>query len=503
VRLPLEALVLVGLVVLLPRRLRGFAAVVAGLVLALVAVAKALDMGFFFALNRSFDPVIDWTYADSLVGLLRDSFGTTAATVMLVLAAAVLLTFFVLTPLAVRRLARVAARHRTASLRAVVALGLVWVLAVVLGVEVGQAPFATTSTASYAYAEVSQIPTQLRDQRAFTRAAAHDPMHDVPGERLLTQLRGKDVLFVFVESYGRCSVQGSSFTPGINAVLDDGTRRLGDAGFATRSGFLTSPTFGAISWLAHATLQSGLWVDSQQRYNGLMTSRRETLASLFKRAGWRTVSHVPANTYDWSEGDFYRFDQFYDSRNMGYKGPRFGYPTMPDQFTLDAFQRLELGKSRRQPVMAEIDLITSHAPWSRTPTLIDQADVGDGSVFEGMPEQAPSKTVIWRSPERVRAAYGEAIEYSLSALIRFVETYGDDDLVLVMLGDHQPANIVSGEDADHDVPITLVTRDREVMDQISAWGWEDGMRPSPDAPVWRMDSFRDRFLAAFGPRAAH
>ena len=80
-----------------------------------------------------------------------------------------------------------------------------------------------------------------------------------------------------------------------------------------------------------------------------------------------------------------------------------------------------------------------------------------------------------------------------------METYGDDDLVLVMLGDHQPANIVSGEDADHDVPITLVTRDREVVDRISGWGWQDGMRPSPDAPVWRMDSFRDRFLAAFGP----
>ena len=80
-----------------------------------------------------------------------------------------------------------------------------------------------------------------------------------------------------------------------------------------------------------------------------------------------------------------------------------------------------------------------------------------------------------------------------------METYGDDDLVLVLLGDHQPANIVSGEDADHDVPITLVTRDREVVDRIAGWQWQDGMRPSPDAPVWRMDSFRDRFLAAFGP----
>ena len=25
------------------------------------------------------------------------------------------------------------------------------------------------------------------------------------------------------------------------------------------------------------------------------------------------------------------------------------------------------------------------------------------------------------------------------------------------------------------------------------------MLPGPDAPVWRMDAFRDRFLTAFGP----
>jgi hypothetical protein len=37
-----------------------------------------------------------------------------------------------------------------------------------------------------------------------------------------------------------------------------------------------------------------------------------------------------------------------------------------------------------------------------------------------------------------------------------------------------------------------------VIDQIAGWGWQDGMRPSPQAPVWRMNAFRDRFLTAFG-----
>ena len=101
-----------------------------------------------------------------------------------------------------------------------------------------------------------------------------------------------------------------------------------------------------------------------------MTSRRLTLSKLFGRAGWRTVSDIPANTHDWPQGHFYGYDTFYDSRNVGYRSPRFGYPTMPDQFTLDAFHRLELAPSDRRPVFAEIDLISSHAPWSRTPSRI-------------------------------------------------------------------------------------------------------------------------------------
>jgi hypothetical protein len=43
----------------------------------------------------------------------------------------------------------------------------------------------------------------------------------------------------------------------------------------------------------------------------------------------------------------------------------------------------------------------------------------------------------------------------------------------------------------------VIARDQAVLRRIDGWGWEPGLRPSPDAPVWRMDRFRDRFLAAY------
>jgi hypothetical protein len=86
----------------------------------------------------------------------------------------------------------------------------------------------------------------------------------------------------------------------------------------------------------------------------------------------------------------------------------------------------------------------------------------------------------------------------LNALISFVATSADKNLVLIVLGDHQPATIVSGQNANHNVPITIIAHDPAVLKQISGWNWQDGLRPNPQAPVWPMNAFRDRFLTAYG-----
>ena len=243
--------------------------------------------------------------------------------------------------LALLRVTRVAAGHRGWALRAAAVLGVVWVALRVVG-----APVASSSAAALAVDEVQAVRTGLQDRAALAREIAHDRFRATPGDRLLTGLRGKDVLLVFVESYGRVAVQDSSFSPGVDAVLDRGTAQLRAAGFSSRSAFLTSPTFGGLSWLAHSTLQSGIRVDGQRRYDQLVENDRLTLTRAFKRAGWRAVGAMPANHRAWPEGSsFYHYDAIYDRRNLGYRGPDFGLPPMPDQYTLLALQRRELGRA--------------------------------------------------------------------------------------------------------------------------------------------------------------
>jgi phosphatidylglycerophosphate synthase len=500
VRIPLEGLVLVVLALVLGPRTRRATTVGFGVVLGLLLVVKILDLGFSTVLDRPFDPLNDSYYLGPAVGVLGDSIGRTAAVAVAVAAGLLVVLVVAAVCLAVVRLARVAVRHRPASARAVAGLAVVWVVCAVTGAQVASgAGVASTSAADLAYGQVHQLRADLADRAVFAKQIRADDLADTPGDQLLQGLRGKDVVVVFVESYGRVAVQGSSFSPGVTAVLDDGSRRLRAAGFSTRSAFLTSPTFGAASWLAHLTLQSGLWVNSQQRYNQLITDRRTTLTSAFERAGWRTVFDDPAITKDWADGRrFYGFDMSYDSRNVGYRGPKFGYAPMPDQYSLDALTRNELTADPNRPrVMAEIDLVSSHHPWTPLPHLVDWASLGDGSVFDGMPEQGPSESTVYRDPGKVRAAYGKSIEYTMGTLVSWLERNPDPNLVLVVLGDHQPHHYVSGRSPGHDVPISVIARDPAVTDRIASWGWQDGLRPTPDAPVWPMSSFRDRFVTAF------
>ena len=307
---------------------------------------------------------------------------------------------------------------------------------------------------------------------------------------------------MFVEAYGQLAVQDSSFSPPVDAVLDKGTRTLQRAGFAARSGFLTSSTFGGISWLAHSTLQSGVWVDSQRRYNQLMTTHRFTLSDAFKQAGWRTVADVPSNDYAWPQGkSYYHYDQLYDRRNVGYHGPTFTYASMPDQYTYAALERLELSKTHRRPLFGEVDTVSSHMPWNRIPEQIGWKKVGDGSIYDRLPMDHETGA-FWSNPTRVKAAYGRSIVYSLSTLISFVKHANDRNLVMIVLGDHQPLPIVSGESANHDVPISIIAHDPKVMRRIGSWGWGPGLRPSRNAPVWPMSAFRNRFLGAFDSHPA-
>jgi hypothetical protein len=498
-RLPVEAILGAVLVLALPRRPRLVVAALSGVVLGALTVLNLLDMGFSEYLGRSFNVVLDWGLLDDAQAYVEDSMGRATALGAAAGAAVLVVLLLVGMALAAVRLSDLLARDRQNATRATLIAGTVWITCSTLGLQINGMPVASSRAAGALAVQGRLVKATLHDEAAFAKEAKADTFGATPGSQLLPDLRGKDVIFTFIESYGRSAIEDPQIAPGVDRTLDASTEALAKAGFHAKSGWMTSATYGGSSWLGHSTTMSGLWIDNQQRYRTVMAGDRLSLTKAFQKTGaWDTVGVMPGVQKAWPEGSFYGLDKIYDAFQLGYKGPKFSWSTMPDQYTLEAFQRLEHGKKRDKPLMSEIILTSSHQPWAPIPKLVDWDELGDGSVFGPIQKAGVKPSELLTNSTRAKQEYGKSVQYSVSSLTQWLERYGTADTVLVFLGDHQPIARVSGAGASRDVPVSIVAKDPKVLDKIAAWNWTDGLKPASDAPVWKMSSFRDRFLTAYG-----
>lgn len=503
---PLELPALLAGLAALGLRSRVTAAIRAAVVLWLGAsvVFRVADMAMMTTYNRPFNPVIDLNLIPAALNLLTGSVGAVMAWAAFAGAIAALAmvagALWWATGCWVGLL-------RTRALRATGAT-LATLSAVVAVAEAGHRleawtlplrppgdPFVLRTTAI----QTQRMTTTLGQLAAFRRAAEQDPFADAAP--LFDHVGGRDILIVFVESYGRASMDNPLYAPTHTATLQAGAEALESRGLAARSGWLTAPMVGGQSWLSHATLASGLWVADQARYAAALASPRLSLFHLGQGAGFHTAAVMPAITLAWPEAEFMGFDTILPEAALGYAGPRFNWVTMPDQFTLAALDRL-VRDPIDTPVMAQVALVSSHAPWTPVAEMVDWDALGDGTIFAPQAARGDPPAVVWRDRDRVRAQYRDAIDYSLTAALDYAARQ-ERPALMVLLGDHQSAPFVSQSDS-FDVPVHVIGPP-EVIARIDDWGWSPGLVPDGALQAWPMDAFRDRFVAAMssgGPQQA-
>ncbi|MES1924462.1 sulfatase [Salinisphaera sp. T31B1] len=491
--LPVELCIALAVLCIAPYRLLAPAAGLIVVLVALVTAIKLADIATFAAFNRAFNPLLDHQLPGFGWNVLSTSIGTPLAVLSVVAVLTVWLVVMALIGWALAGL-RVWPGPTRGAIAGLCLVAIV-VSAIIRTSAPGAAPLEFQATRLVVDRTVSVIRA-ARDLHEFRQALAKEGSAHPP-DTLLAGLAGHDVLLVFVESYGRTVFERPLYAQTIGARLSAFEGQIAAAGFDARSGWLRSPTAGGQSWLAHGTLLSGLWIDNQPRYEALVDSERVSLNRQFARAGWRTAAVMPAITRDWPQARWFGYDRLYDSRNLGYAGPPFNWVTMPDQYTLAALDRRLLAPGHDRPVMIETALISSHAPWTPIPPLIDWQQVGDGAVFDEYARAGDPPEVVWQDADRVRRQYRKAIDYSLATLASFITERARDDLVIIVLGDHQPAPLITGAEATRDVPMHIIARDPAVLAAIDAWHWGLGMTPPPDLAVWPMDAFYERFLIAF------
>ena len=312
----------------------------------------------------------------------------------------------------------------------------------------------------------------------------------------LARVQGADVFLIFVESYGAVAWNTPDY---VRALAESRARLAADIRETDRgvvSAFVESTTFGGESWLAHISLLSGTEVRDDRTNVRLMAQERDTLVKLFGRRGYRTLAITPGLLVDWPEGAFYGFDEIYDHRRLAYRGPPFGWWSITDQFALARVDQLEIEPQPRDPVFVFFSTLSTHAPFTPAPPY----QPSWRRVLSATPYDRDELDRAWSwQPDwlDLGPSYIEALRYIQATVGGYLRLRADRDVVMILVGDHQPPALVSGEGASWDVPVHVIASRPAVLDRLRRHRFTEGLVPQGSA-IARMDTLLPLLLDAFG-----
>jgi hypothetical protein len=335
--------------------------------------------------------------------------------------------------------------------------------------------------------------------RADRRGQLLAPAADL-GAGALAALEDADVVVVFVESYGAVAFDRDGVAAALAAPRAALAEAISATGRGVVSAFVESPTFAGASWLAHASFLAGIRVDNGGAYEALLASERDTLAQRFRGAGYRAVALMPGLRDAWPEGDFFGFDVRYDAAALDYRGPEFGWWQIPDQYTLAKLDALESQVADGVPRFVFFPTVSTHVPFRPTPPYQhDWARMTTERPFDaGALDARLAERPDWLD---LTPAYVESLAYAYDTIAGYLERRAGDPLVLVLIGDHQPAASIAGPDARWDVPVHVVTAQAPVLDALERGGFSKGLT-ARDSSLAQMHRLGPMLLDAFGDSVA-
>jgi hypothetical protein len=324
---------------------------------------------------------------------------------------------------------------------------------------------------------VTQVYT--RQVRLFVQATMRTAQlpPSPPLDATLARVQGADVFLFFIESYGAVAFEREPMASRLvepRATLETAIK---DTGRDVVSAFVESPTFGGSSWFAHISFMSGIRVGDPDTNALLMTEHRPTVVTNFAARGYRTIAMMPGLWSPWPEGAFYGFQDFYNGPKLDYQGPSFGWWDMPDQYTLAKLDEQEVAKPSRQPLFVFYPTVSTHTPfmplapyqsdWTRmlSPDVFSQEDI----------DRAYAREPDWLN---LAPAYGDSVAYAYQTFAGYVRQRASRDYVMILIGDHQPPSLVSGQGAPWDVPVHIITNRRAILNDLAAHGFVRGLVPA-------------------------
>lgn len=335
---------------------------------------------------------------------------------------------------------------------------------------------------TWPYVSKPAIPTYYRQARLLATAFSERDLAikvptSPPFDSDLEALKGVDVNLFFLESYGRIAFSIPEVFEQLKPSRDALSAQIEASGMKVVSAYAHSTTFGGGSELAHLAMLTGINTSDPMIHDLVLTTQRPTLVSMFRSKGYETFGFYPALTWDWPEKSFYGFDHFTDARDLGYKGPKLGFWTIPDQYSLARFAQLNPITPASKKRLTFFPSITSHMPFHPVPPYQNDWQ----KVLSNTPFDEAQMAKVYAQSEdwlNMRRGFTGMMEYNYQWLAGYLAQPAVRDRLFIVLGDHQPAANVTGPNVTWDVPVHIFSKNPALLQRFIDRGFKPGLEPT-------------------------
>jgi hypothetical protein len=352
-----------------------------------------------------------------------------------------------------------------------------------------------------------------------------------------------DIHLFVAESYGMTVFTNPHHRRRLEEFYAAAQKELREAGLHVRSWAYESTAFGGTSWLADATLVTGMEIDTQHKYDQAVAAGSRNLLHLLAEAGYRRVFSAPGTKFmDEEYRRFYDFTRYITYEDFAYEGPYFAYGRMPDQYQLaraaeEIFGRYPgensggtapaggasaageavpaggaspageaspaggaspAGKAARAggqaPLYVQYMLCSSHVPWNYIPPYLASWEFPqNGQVYYDRSRNTYYEN-SWAAGSELFAGYAHSIRYTLQSVFGYIKRELADGEIAVIVGDHQPKFPVSEKGASFAVPLHLISTREEYLQPFELFGYVEGLEPPAEADFPGLEEFLGHLL---------
>lgn len=321
-----------------------------------------------------------------------------------------------------------------------------------------------------------------------------------------------DLELLIIESYGKVVHTSPQMNERWRALLDDLEPALAEQGWHMASGWANASVSGGRSWISDASTLLGI----QIRYESIWNHVRPNVEALTHLPGWlkgngyETVVCRPKdrarmgldlrNDFGWTQTVF--------ANDLAYTGPSIGWGGIPDQYSLGWLYE-EVLADLEPPRMVFFHGVSSHGPWETPPAMVEDwrtlggdeatqtaSAVGFDSNSDILALKARrygKKNQNMRRARRLKyselaESYLEVVGYSFRSMAANLNLHpGDNERIVVIYGDHQPALLPP--EGDFGVPVHILSTRAEWLAPFMAEGFTPGLHPrerNADFPLYAL-----------------